>query len=158
MPEISVKIEGLDALINFTKQITIRMPIESNKLNERLAKRTEMAAKDFLYNSYSTKRTVPPTGRLAASILAYQQKPEEWRVKVGGGHILYAMVQEYGKTFKGRKFRPALGYGHSSEGYSVKDESSSITIPEKHFMLDAANETINAADKMVEETANKILR
>jgi len=167
MPTINVKVEGLDAMINFTKQVTIRMPIESNKLNEKFAKNTQNQAKRFLKSRYSSKRTAPQTGRLAASILAYQQKPEEWRVRVGGGHIVYAMVQEYGKTWPGRSFVPAgtvmrgggtAGGGHSGEGISVRNPGASITVPAKHFMEDAAFDTIQKMEKMVEETANKILR
>jgi len=48
MPSVSVRIEGLDALINFTKQVSIRMPIEANKLNAKLARNTEQKAKQFL--------------------------------------------------------------------------------------------------------------
>jgi hypothetical protein len=157
MPTISVKIEGLDAVINFTKQVSIRLPRESNKLNEKMAKNTEMMAKTFLRKSYSGKRTVPRRGWLESSILAYQQRPTEWRVKVGP--TPYAMVQEYGKTWQGRRFIPALGYGRiSQEGYSIKSPGDSIVVPGKHFMENAVRDTENKVDKMIEETVKEVLR
>lgn len=166
MPNVSVKIEGLDAVINFTKMVTIRLPRESNKLNEKLAKNTESMAKTFLRNRRSTKRTVPPTGWLESTILAYQQRPTEWRVKMG---TPYGIMQEYGKIFMDRKFIPmkgiqkaggmkGFGFGNSQEGISRVSPGDMIVIPAKHFMRDAIKDTEQKADKFIDDTVKEILK
>jgi hypothetical protein len=77
------------------------------------------------------------------------------------------MVQEYGKTWQGRSFVPAgtpmygggvAGLGKSGEGISVRNPGASIRVPAKHFMEDATNDTIQKAEKMVDETAKAILK
>lgn len=153
---VSVKIEGLDAVINFTKQITIRLPRESNKLNEKLAKNTQNQAKLLLRSRYSKKRTVQPTGKLSSSIIAYQQRPTEWRVRMG--NLPYALVQEYGHVWSGRRFIPKAGKGHTGEGFSVPDPSSFIAVQGKWFMRDAIEDTVQKSDKMIEETVKEVLR
>jgi hypothetical protein len=156
MATISVKIEGLNALINFTKQITFRLPRESNKLNEKMAKNTRNQARLLLRERYSTKRTVQPTGKLASSIIAYQQSPTQWRVRMG--NMPYAMVQEYGHTWSGRRFIPKVGMGHTGEGFSVPDSNSSIVVPGKGFMRDAIDDTVQKSDGMIEEMVKEVLR
>jgi len=57
-----------------------------------------------------------------------------------------------------KEIRPHAWGGHSGEGVSVRDASSSIRVPAKHFMEDATFDTIQKAENMVDETANKIIR
>jgi hypothetical protein len=48
--------------------------------------------------------------------------------------------------------------GHTGEGISVKDPGSSIVVKGKHFMRDAVRDTAQRADRMIEESSDKIFR